>query len=209
MCAAFAGPNACCWRRGWDSNPRAACAASGFQVGVSVDACLRNCLAAVRRWREDLRYTPASRPTRELGTTRSSAPVSRTFAGTICATPGRAGTFRAGHRSSRYKSSQVGKPRRWCAVARTSPRNIWRCMPATRKVTAQIRHKHRISTAQPDCKWSKVKEIGGGQGRNRTTDTRIFSPLLYQLSYLAAEDGRARIRPAAARVVKKSRPLSH
>jgi hypothetical protein len=27
----------------------------------------------------------------------------------------------------------------------------------------------------------------GGQGRNRTTDTRIFSPLLYQLSYLAWE----------------------
>ena len=25
----------------------------------------------------------------------------------------------------------------------------------------------------------------GGQGRNRTNDTRIFSPLLYQLSYLA------------------------
>ena len=25
----------------------------------------------------------------------------------------------------------------------------------------------------------------GAQGRNRTTDTRIFSPLLYQLSYLA------------------------
>ena len=25
-----------------------------------------------------------------------------------------------------------------------------------------------------------------GQGRNRTADTRIFSPLLYQLSYLAA-----------------------
>ena len=24
-----------------------------------------------------------------------------------------------------------------------------------------------------------------GQGRNRTGDTRIFSPLLYQLSYLA------------------------
>ena len=28
-------------------------------------------------------------------------------------------------------------------------------------------------------------EEDGGQGRNRTTDTRIFSPLLYQLSYLA------------------------
>ena len=25
----------------------------------------------------------------------------------------------------------------------------------------------------------------GGQGRDRTADTRIFSPLLYQLSYLA------------------------
>ena len=25
----------------------------------------------------------------------------------------------------------------------------------------------------------------GGQGRNRTVDTRIFNPLLYQLSYLA------------------------
>ncbi len=30
-----------------------------------------------------------------------------------------------------------------------------------------------------------VGKGGGGQGRNRTTDTRIFSPLLYQLSYLA------------------------
>ena len=28
-------------------------------------------------------------------------------------------------------------------------------------------------------------EINGGQGQNRTADTRIFSPLLYQLSYLA------------------------
>ena len=28
---------------------------------------------------------------------------------------------------------------------------------------------------------------GGGQGRNRTADTRIFNPLLYQLSYLADE----------------------
>jgi hypothetical protein len=26
----------------------------------------------------------------------------------------------------------------------------------------------------------------GAQGRNRTTDTRIFNPLLYQLSYLGA-----------------------
>ena len=27
-------------------------------------------------------------------------------------------------------------------------------------------------------------DLNGAQGRNRTTDTRIFSPLLYQLSYL-------------------------
>ena len=27
--------------------------------------------------------------------------------------------------------------------------------------------------------------LGGGQERDRTADTRIFSPLLYQLSYLA------------------------
>jgi hypothetical protein len=27
--------------------------------------------------------------------------------------------------------------------------------------------------------------VANGQGRNRTADTRIFSPLLYQLSYLA------------------------
>ena len=26
--------------------------------------------------------------------------------------------------------------------------------------------------------------MDGAQGRNRTTDTRIFNPLLYQLSYL-------------------------
>ena len=29
----------------------------------------------------------------------------------------------------------------------------------------------------------------GAQGRIRTTDTRIFSPLLYQLSYLGAGRG--------------------
>ncbi len=29
-------------------------------------------------------------------------------------------------------------------------------------------------------------EAGGAQGRNRTTDTAIFSRMLYQLSYLGA-----------------------
>jgi hypothetical protein len=32
------------------------------------------------------------------------------------------------------------------------------------------------------------RERNGGQGRNRTTDTRIFNPLLYRLSYLAVPD---------------------
>ena len=31
----------------------------------------------------------------------------------------------------------------------------------------------------------KSGQKDGGKGRNRTDDTRIFSPLLYQLSYLA------------------------
>ena len=28
------------------------------------------------------------------------------------------------------------------------------------------------------------KDLSGAQSRNRTSDTRIFNPLLYQLSYL-------------------------
>ena len=33
--------------------------------------------------------------------------------------------------------------------------------------------------------WSKAFLNYGGLGRNRTTDTRIFNPLLYRLSYRA------------------------
>ena len=33
----------------------------------------------------------------------------------------------------------------------------------------------------------KGENANGGQGRNRTADTGIFSPLLYRLSYLARE----------------------
>ena len=35
---------------------------------------------------------------------------------------------------------------------------------------------------------NKERLFSGGQRRNRTTDTRIFNPLLYQLSYLAILD---------------------
>ena len=36
------------------------------------------------------------------------------------------------------------------------------------------------------CRLKNSRKLrgSGGQGRIRTTDTRIFSPLLYQLSYL-------------------------
>ena len=38
-----------------------------------------------------------------------------------------------------------------------------------------------------EAKSGKAGGLGsGGQGRNRTNDARIFSPLLYQLSYLAS-----------------------
>lgn len=36
------------------------------------------------------------------------------------------------------------------------------------------------------------KKIFGAQGRNRTTDTAIFSRMLYQLSYLGAAPNAAR-----------------
>ncbi len=45
---------------------------------------------------------------------------------------------------------------------------------------------------RPNCKYWESREKSGGQGRNRTNDTRIFSPLLYQLSYLARRGGMSR-----------------
>jgi hypothetical protein len=42
-------------------------------------------------------------------------------------------------------------------------------------------------TRDPSTRPVSVWRIdSSGQGRNRTGDTRIFSPLLYQLSYLAS-----------------------
>ncbi len=32
--------------------------------------------------------------------------------------------------------------------------------------------------------WDVLQIVDGAQGQNRTADTRIFSPLLYRLSYL-------------------------
>ena len=58
----------------------------------------------------------------------------------------------------------------------------------------------------------QIKNLGsGGRGRNRTIDTRIFNPLLYQLSYLATAGSgewpacrEPEIRPEASPPVKDS-----
>ena len=39
-----------------------------------------------------------------------------------------------------------------------------------------------------------MKSCNGAQGRNRTTDTAIFSRMLYQLSYLGQRAGARRCR---------------
>lgn len=55
---------------------------------------------------------------------------------------------------------------------------------------------------------NRLLKVNGGQGQNRTVDTRIFSPLLYQLSYLALDckalalTGRLRIKTRPAGEVK-------
>ena len=49
----------------------------------------------------------------------------------------------------------------------------------------------------------------GGLGRNRTIDTRIFNPLLYQLSYRAKTDSITAVGPVIAAALKMfNRPYS-
>jgi hypothetical protein len=55
---------------------------------------------------------------------------------------------------------------------------------AERRETPQ--NKGNPGTKKPAVR-AGFHDRNGGQGRNRTTDTRIFNPLLYQLSYLATE----------------------
>ena len=43
-------------------------------------------------------------------------------------------------------------------------------------------------------------DLDGAQSRNRTSDTRIFSPLLYQLSYLGTA---TESFPSDARVIRQ------
>ena len=46
----------------------------------------------------------------------------------------------------------------------------------------------------------------GAQNRNRTSDTGIFSPLLYQLSYLGKKQSRIRMAPALLATQKGLEP---
>ncbi len=71
----------------------------------------------------------------------------------------------------------------------------------------------KAGQARRPVAYSRLKWIqeNGAQGRNRTTDTRIFSPLLYQLSYLGSgakmTDGLIEeIGPAVQRRRDHSRP---
>ena len=68
-----------------------------------------------------------------------------------------------------------------CPRADTRPqRRSTRLCPASSAIT-------RFGSR--NARWDTANETpcsrNGGQGRNRTNDTRIFNPLLYQLSYLA------------------------
>ena len=44
-------------------------------------------------------------------------------------------------------------------------------------------------------KWCVRRALWSGQGENRTPDTRIFSPVLYQLSYLPNRELSAAVQP--------------
>ena len=63
------------------------------------------------------------------------------------------------------------------------PENTWLPAEVTVSPRTTERNKSLISRYFVDV----GGRVNGGQGRNRTNDTRIFSPLLYQLSYLAIE----------------------
>ena len=64
----------------------------------------------------------------------------------------------------------------------------------------------------PDVKKPNREGLGfesGGLGRNRTIDTRIFNPLLYQLSYRAKTDSITAVGPVIAAALKMfNRPYS-
>src|ERR1700743_1598203 len=53
------------------------------------------------------------------------------------------------------------------------------------------------------CRTTQPIEFNGGRGRNRTADTGIFNPLLYQLSYPAGKPLAAPNGPRRGRVLQR------
>src|SRR5688500_20370589 len=76
--------------------------------------------------------------------------------GYSCESAARSGAFRAGPATRERASAEI-------TALRLGPKGL---APGTRLA----RH---------------ARESSGGQGRNRTSDSRLFSAVLYQLSYLA------------------------
>ncbi len=50
-------------------------------------------------------------------------------------------------------------------------------------MNAALLASHRLQTVQPNSEKQNHPRNNGARDRNRTSDTRIFNPLLYQLSY--------------------------
>ncbi len=65
-------------------------------------------------------------------------------------------------------------------------RDVSRCF----ELEPQDKAHHAHATKKPQESNDLLGLHSGGLGRNRTIDTRIFNPLLYQLSYRANEEKR-------------------
>lgn len=65
-------------------------------------------------------------------------------------------------------------------------RDASRCL----ELEPQDKERHACTTKKPQESNDLLGLHSGGLGRNRTIDTRIFNPLLYQLSYRANEERR-------------------
>jgi hypothetical protein len=61
----------------------------------------------------------------------------------------------------------------------------WTLVMLVIEAAVQAQAPAQDATVMANSVWDSCMVWGGGQGRDRTADTRIFSPLLYQLSYLA------------------------
>ena len=71
--------------------------------------------------------------------------------------------------------------------------------PESSNRRAATRFDSRAETKKGEAAFGSCENGYGGQGRNRTADTGIFSPLLYQLSYLAVDALQARRAEGAGR----------